>query len=639
MARCGGGRFQLTQFAAPCWLDAGRRGRATITRTMSKRQKWAERAVQAASDGDLTAARRCFLEAVKADKNNHVLRFHYGVVLEASGNPAGAAEQFTECLRIEPTAIDAARRLGRLVAGGLPADVELNTLGLKAALTHHDFVNRDQIAEAAIYYLARQEPLGSWLGLGRSNGWLDVARRLCLKKTDPLLKDDLFLLALRDNIVRMPDLERLLTAVRRVLLLELPRERFQDRTLARVLASLMQQCWTNEYVWSVSDEEREALASHRAAIEDLFRGDGAAGIEIAIAALYQPISELIGDNASVESLKAIRPQVIRDVVCEHVRRLNDERSRSDSIPRIGVISDPTSKKVAAQYSRYPYPRWTSLGYLLRPGEWRQVLARSLSDERLRFMDEPFEVLIAGCGTGRQAISQAHAYGPNARITAIDLSMPSLAYAARMAEYYCAPNIHFAQGDLNVISNSSEFKARFHVVECLGVLHHMADPFQAWQDLTQCLRDDGLMLIGLYSALARRELADLREDPGCPGPGCDDVQLRTYRNALLSHGDHNIRAKIEGIKDVYTTSGFRDLLLHECEHNLTIPQIARFLDQNDLDFRGFLGVGDFDLVREAFPGEEWPGSLSHWGQVEEENPDMFTSMYQLWCEKRRRDATI
>ena len=38
----------------------------------------------------------------------------------------------------------------------------------------------------------------------------------------------------------------------------------------------------------------------------------------------------------------------------------------------------------------------------------------------------------------------------ARITAIDLSMPSLAYAARMAEYYCVAGIEFCQGDIREI---------------------------------------------------------------------------------------------------------------------------------------------------------------------------------------------
>ncbi len=601
---------------------------------MKQRHNWAELATEAANEGDFGAAKRCFLQAIKHDKNNHLLRFHYGAVLEASGDRAGAAEQFTETLRIEPTAIDAARRLGRVVSMGLPGDVELNVWGLKAALTHHDFVNRDQIAEAAVYYLSRKDPLVSALELGRAIGWRDAARQLCLKKTAPLLRDDLLLLALRDNIVRMPDLELLLTEIRRVLLVELPHARFDDRALAGFLAALMHHCWVNEYVWPVTAEETEALGKLRVDTAALFQGSAEAGLQLAIAALYQPVSALIGDNVSEEQLARVRPHVIGEAVGELVRQHDDERARAAKMPKLGSISDPTSVKVAEQYSRYPYPRWTSLGFMLRPGEWRKIIEEHFSPERLAFMDKPFEVLIAGSGTGRQAIAEAHAYGPNARITAIDLSAPSLAYAARMAEYYCASSISFSQADIREIADAPEFAKRFQIIECVGVLHHMADPLKAWQGLTKCLADGGLMLIGLYSTIARRGLATLRKDPAYPGPGCSDEQLRAFRQTLLARSDQELPPGFRGIKDIYSTSGFRDLLLHACEHDFTVPQIAKFLDANGLVFRGFEGAKEFELLRKRFPDETSPGDLAHWAQLEEENPSLFTSLYQFWCEKPR-----
>ena len=600
---------------------------------MNDRRNWAELAVQAAGDGDLEAAKRCFAKAVKVDKNDPILRFHYGVVLERLADFGAAAEQFTEVLRIEPTATDAARRLGRLVnQGALPASVQLNPLGLKAALTHHDFVNRDHIAEATAYYLSRKEPLRSDLELGRTAGWDDAARRLCLKKTGSLLRDDLFLLVLRDSVIRMPDLEQLLTAVRKVLLLELPSDRFDDRTLASLLSSLMRQCWVNEYVWAVTPQETDALALHRRVPEGLFQGDPSAGINFAIAALYQPASALLGDIANEDSVARIRPQIIREAVSEHIQQVSEERSLLAKIPRLGTISDPTSKRVQNQYSQYPYPRWRSLDFLLRPGEWREMLGSFFPPEKLQFMDGPFEVLIAGCGTGKHAIAEAHAYGPNARITAIDISLPSLAYAVREAEHYCASGIRFVQGDIIGLAKSSEFASRFHVIECVGVLHHTANPFQNWRELTGCLVDDGLMLIGLYSALARRSLAKLREEPSYPGPGCDDDRLRAYRQNLLRR-DLDSASDFKGIRDIYTTSGFRDLLLHECEHNFTLPQISRFLDETGLVFRGFLDTEAFERMRESFADEVWPGKLMTWAQLEERNPQMFIGMYKFWCDRR------
>ncbi len=99
---------------------------------------------------------------------------------------------------------------------------------------------------------------------------------------------------------------------------------------------------------------------------------------------------------------------------------------------------------------------------------------------------------------------------------------------------------------------------------------------------------------------------LREDPSCPGPGCDDEQLRGFRQYLLGREDHAIGAEFKGIRDIYTTSGFRDLLLHECEHNLTLPQISRFLDENGLEFRGFQ-VGRSSGSASVFPTRYGPAT--------------------------------
>ena len=77
----------------------------------------------------------------------------------------------------------------------------------------------------------------------------------------------------------------------------------------------------------------------------------------------------------------------------------------------------------------------------------RALSRHFTAAETAFLDRPCEVLIAGCGTGQQAVQAALAYGPQARVLAIDLSAASLAYAARMAERFGARNVAFAQADL------------------------------------------------------------------------------------------------------------------------------------------------------------------------------------------------
>jgi hypothetical protein len=73
--------------------------------------------------------------------------------------------------------------------------------------------------------------------MGLSQGWLEAARALCLGRSRLLVKDELFLDILRTGLLSSTELEWLLTAMRRVLLLELPPERFADRVLVGFVGS------------------------------------------------------------------------------------------------------------------------------------------------------------------------------------------------------------------------------------------------------------------------------------------------------------------------------------------------------------------------------------------------------------------
>jgi SAM-dependent methyltransferase len=233
------------------------------------------------------------------------------------------------------------------------------------------------------------------------------------------------------------------------------------------------------------------------------------------------------------------------------------------------------------------------------------------------------------------VQAALAFGPQARVLAIDLSAASLAYAARMAERFGASNIAFAQADLQTLLEADpKCAGRFQVIECTGVLHHLAEPLRGWRALLPCLADGGLMLVGLYSAVARRSLGALRNDPAYPGPGCSDEALRDFRQVLLDRPADAPGGDLRTSRDFYTTSNFRDLALHVSEHPLTLPEVAQFLAEHGLAFRGFqLERGVLARFRETFPGETWPGSLERWAEFEAANPHTFNGMYNFWCARR------
>ena len=90
--------------------------------------------------------------------------------------------------------------------------------------------------------------------------------------------------------------------------------------------------------------------------------------------------------------------------------------------------------------------------------------------------------------------------------AMDLSETSLAYAIRKTNELGITNINYIQND---ILNLKNLNRKFDYIECTGVLHHMKNPIEGWNILTDILETNGIMKIGLYSKLARKELLEFK----------------------------------------------------------------------------------------------------------------------------------
>lgn len=552
------------------------------------------------------------------------------MVLEALGERAAAAEQLTLALRHEPRSEVAAWHLAALLARGvLPPGTRLDAMGLVAALAH-DGIDRDLVAAAALAHRASSGRLARAVETGRRRGWQRAAHDLCLVRSDPLLADPLLLEVLRRGIVVQRDAELLLTALRRAVLLDLPRERLADPTLATFLAALAVQGWLGEHVWAEGDDETAAVAALSPDVPRIASGACAAIRDLQLLVLYRRPETVPGLDA--ESVAGAMPPALASALAARLDEAGTIARHATEVASLGPITSSVSLEVAAQYEASPYPRWTSVP-LYRQGRWLDHVARYFRPGQLAFAERPFEVLVAGCGTGRQAVSAALDWGPGARVTGIDISRTSLGWARMMAERMGVTTLDLAQADIDTLPDCApHFRGRFHVIECGGVLHHMADLFAAWRRLLACLAPGGIMLIGLYSVTARRNLARLRTEPECPGPGADMRALRLWRQQLLARPRDAVGAELIRSRDVHSASGFRDLFLNVREQPTTLAEIAAFLDAEELEFRGFADL-PFEALKGVFPSEYPPGSLARWAAWEAAHPNAFTGMYQLWCTRR------
>jgi hypothetical protein len=161
---------------------------------------------------------------------------------------------------------------------------------------------------------------------------------------------------------------------------------------------------------------------------------------------------------------------------------------------------------------------------------------------------------------------------------------------------------------------------------------LADPFAGWRALLSLLRPGGVMSLGLYSKLARRDIARTRALIAEQGYGATPDEIRRCRQYLLSL-DEKPPIVISG--DFFGISSCRDLLFHAQEHQMTLADIDVFLRDNGLAFLGFeLPPGILHAYRKRFPGDPAATNLNHWQAFESDNPDTFLGMYNFWIQKLR-----
>jgi hypothetical protein len=161
---------------------------------------------------------------------------------------------------------------------------------------------------------------------------------------------------------------------------------------------------------------------------------------------------------------------------------------------------------------------------------------------------------------------------------------------------------------------------------------MEDPEHGWAILRDMLQPCGIMKIGLYSKIARRDVTRIRNHVAEQKikPTADNI--RKYRHQLLNSQLSVEPGNIVHFTDTYYLSGSRDLLFHVQEHQFTIPRIKRALDNLGLRFLGFdiIKPKIRELFKKQYPRPEDWQDLDKWLAFENQWPATFASMYVFYC---------
>ena len=136
-----------------------------------------------------------------------------------------------------------------------------------------------------------------------------------------------------------------------------------------------------------------------------------------------------------------------------------------------------------------------------------------------------------------------------------------------------------------ILDLGELNNQFDIVESAGVIHHMENPIKGWRVLVDCIKPGGLMMLGLYSELARQHIVNMREDISNLGIGPSDTEMKLFRSNLIDLDSEDLKV-IKFSPDFFNLSEWRDLLFHVQEHRFTLLQISKYLGELGLYFCGF-----------------------------------------------------
>ncbi len=448
-----------------------------------------------------------------------------------------------------------------------------------------------------------------------------------------LATDDLLTAVLENTPAAGLDFEHFLTLARRALLLDVLASQSPEKAdslLVRFCCAIARQCYVNEYVYTCATEEYDGVARLRDAISTrIAEAMHVPGAWVAAFACYSPLSLLpdcqrLAGGMTAPPLAGLFSQQVREPVLESNYRT--------TLKKLTPIDDETSRLVGTQYEEYPYPRWVRSPSTDGSVSFSAFLASELGLKSPRFarQNDNIDVLIAGCGTGQQSIQTAQRF-PAAKILAVDLSAASLAYAKRKTRELGIVNIEYAQADILKLESIGK---TFDFIQCVGVLHHLEDPAAGWRVLRSILRPGGVMHIGLYSELARRDIAAAQDLIVAQGYEATTEGIRQFRLDLQLVDRWRPFRSLTTLEDFYDTSGCRDLLFHAKEHRFTLRQIKESLAELELDFLRFnVDLAVQERFALQFPGELAQADLNCWTQFEVENPSAFLGMYNFYVHAR------
>ncbi|WP_413678888.1 tetratricopeptide repeat protein [Prochlorococcus sp. MIT 0916] len=565
--------------------------------------------------GKLQEAELSTRKALKINPDYAEAHFNLGTILSHLGKLQDAFDSYLKVIQINPSFSNIYLSITRFLQDSDPSQLNKSNLKkiLNLLLERNDVPHKE--LHRAFNFVYSNELINNLEILDSDISQINL-----------IINNKVIINALKKIIFCDDKLEELLTKIRRSICDVIAKNTETiNYSALKFIISLGEQCFLNEYVYSVTEEENISIDK----IINKCRDGEVSEIHLSILSCFFPLYKLVNQIPSLTSFNSYN-QSFKELIELHVTEPIKEIELSKNIKKLGSINDDVSKKVKSQYEENPYPRWRYGSHIKNQ---KISIVKAINNEikpnyiRHNLDSHQLKVLIAGCGTGNQ-ILHTNSY-KNAHVTAIDLSLSSLAYAQRKINELGIDNVELIQMDILEVNL---LKKKFDIIECGGVLHHMDDPSKGLKTLLSILKHNGFLKLGLYSELARQDVVKARKYITSKKIQPNEDNIRNFRQKIISCELSELKS-FKSFGDFYSLSEFRDLCFHAQEHRFTINQLQETLQSNKLKFLGFLLQPPVkSLYKKYYPEDKKQINLQNWAKFEEKHPNTFIGMYQFWVSK-------
>lgn len=476
------------------------------------------------------------------------------------------------------------------------------------SLKSHNVINDDEIIEAAVVSNSLNKSFKIFYDYE------------FLKK----LTSQIFCLYLSNELVSNKYLENIFSKLRKFIILKINKDKkIKFPNLIKFLESISIQSEFNNFIWDISYEEKEILDN----LEKNFNNNS--GEEKLINALIYSCYSPLKNNKDISDFLENNKNYslgIKEIIDRQIQLPIDLEKEAKKIKSLSLIKNNVSKNVKKQYEDFPYPLWKSK--FLKNYE-QQIYTGNLKDIADDISNP--NILIAGCGTGREAIGMAR-LKEDSNILAVDLSTKSLSYASIKSKENDINNIEFLNAD---ILDLGELGKKFDIISSCGVLHHMESPEKGLRTLSGILKNNGYIKLAFYSSYAREGLTQLKDYIHKENLTNDIEDLRKLRRIIKDKKvniNNSLLEQTEKSLDFYSSNELRDLLFHPNEINYNLIDIDKLLKNCNLQFIEFdnkyLKLKNY--YSKIFPDDPNGSNLHNWDLIEKKQPTIFSSMYIFWA---------